>query len=61
MIEALRYKPIYFGIPVEGPAEVFCENMSVVNNSSIPTSDLNKRHNDICHHMVRKAQDTSII
>ena len=45
MIEALRYKLRCFRIPVEGPAEVFCDNMSVVNNSSIPTSDLNKRHN----------------
>ena len=38
------------GIPVEGPAEVFCDNMSVVNNSSIPTSAFNKRHNAICYH-----------
>ena len=45
-IQALRYKLIFFGIPVEGPAEVFCDNMSVVKNSSIPTSVLNKRHND---------------
>ena len=46
MIEALRYKLRCFVIPVEGPAEVFCDNMSVVKNSSIPTSVLNKRHND---------------
>ena len=32
MIEALRYKFICFGITVEGPAEVFFDNMSVVNN-----------------------------
>ena len=32
MIEALRYKLRCFGIPVEGPAEIFCDNMSVVNN-----------------------------
>ena len=40
IIEALRYKLRCFGIPVEGPAEVFCDNMSVVNNLSIPTSTL---------------------
>ena len=35
MIEALRYKLRFLGILVEGPAEVFCDNMSVVNNPSI--------------------------
>ena len=38
MIEYLRYKLRCFGIIVEGPAEVFCDNMSVVNNWSISTS-----------------------
>ena len=40
-IEALRYKLRCFGILVEVPSEVFFDNMPVVNNSSIPTSDLN--------------------
>ena len=53
IIEALRYKLRCFGIPVEGPAEVFCDNMSVVKNLSIPTSDLDKRNNNICYHRVR--------
>ena len=61
MIEALRYELRCFGIPVEGPAEVFCDNMSVVKNSSIPTSALNKRHNAIYYHKVREALDAGII
>ena len=61
MIEALRYKLRCFGIPVEGPAEVFCYNMSVVNNSSIPTSVLNKRHKYICYHRIREGQAAVII
>ena len=32
MIEALRYKLRCFGIPIEVPAEVFCDNISVVKN-----------------------------
>ena len=47
MIEALRYKLRFFGIRVEGPAEVFCDNMSVVKNLSISTSALNNRYNSI--------------
>ena len=61
MIEALRYKLGCFEIPVEGPAEVFCDNMSVFKNSSIPTSVLNKRHNAIYYHRFREAQDAGII
>ena len=61
MIEAPRYKLRCFGIPVEGPAEVFCDNMSVVKNLSIPTSVLNKRHNAICYHRVREAQASGIL
>ena len=36
IIEALRYKLRCFEIPAEGPAEIFCDNMSVVQNFSIP-------------------------
>ena len=61
MIEALRYKLRRFGITVEGPAEVFCDNMSVVKNLSIPTSALNKRYNAICYHRVREAQAAGIL
>ena len=53
MIEALRYKLICFGIIVEGLAEVFCDNMSFVKNSSITPSVLNKSHNAIYYHRVR--------
>ena len=35
--------------------------MSVVNNLSIPTSVLNKRHNAICFHRVREAQAEVIL
>ena len=61
MIEALRYKLRSFGIPVEGPAEVFFDNVSVVKNLSIPTSALKKRHNAICYERVREAQSAGII
>ena len=52
MVEYLRYKLRLFGVPVEGPKEVFCDKKPVVNNSIIPTSVLNKIHNAICYHRV---------
>jgi len=55
MIEALRYKLRMFGIPIDGPANVFCDNKSVVTNSTIPTSLLSKKHNSIAYHRVRES------
>ena len=60
MIEALRYKLMIFGILVEVPAQIFCDNMSVVKNSNIPTSALKHRHNSICYHRVRGDQAAGI-
>jgi hypothetical protein len=45
MIESLRYKLRMFGVPIHGPVNVFCNNESVVTNSTTPTSILNKKHN----------------
>jgi hypothetical protein len=55
MIEGLRYKLRMFGIPIEGPTNVLCDNNSVVTNSSVPQSTLNKKHCAICYHRTREA------
>jgi len=44
MIEALMYKLRCFDVPVQGSSDILCDNQSVVTNSSVPTSVLNKRH-----------------
>jgi hypothetical protein len=55
LIEGLRYKLRMFGVPVDGPANVYCDNESVVLNSSRPESVLKKKHNAIAYHRVREA------
>jgi hypothetical protein len=55
MNEALRYKIRMMGIPLMGPTIGFCDNKSVVTNSSIPQSTLNKKHNSIAYHKVRES------
>ena len=42
-----------FEIPIDGPADVLCDNLSVVNNSSKIESTLNKKHSSIAYHAVR--------
>ena len=53
MLVALRYKICMFGVPIEGPANVFCDNKNgVVKNTTIPESMLAMNHNAINHHEI---------
>ena len=42
LIVALRYKLRMFGVPIDGPANVYCDNQGVVKNTSLPESTLSK-------------------
>jgi len=55
LIEALHNKLRMFGVPIDGPASVICDNGSVVNNTTLPESTLGKNHNAICYHRMREA------
>ena len=50
LIEGLRYKLRMFGIPIDGPTNVFCDNQSVVTNATMPESVLKRKHNSIAYH-----------
>ena len=53
--EGLRYRLRMLGIPIDGSANVFCNNMSVVMNTTRPESTLKKKHNAIAYHRVHEA------
>ena len=55
-VEAPIYNLRCFGVRLYGPDITFCDNKSVVTNSSVPNPILNKRHNAICYHIVRESQ-----
>ena len=54
-IKALRYKLRMFGVPIDGPTKVLCDNKGVVDNGSKMESTLNKKHNSIAYHLTRWA------
>jgi hypothetical protein len=56
MVEGLRYKLCMLGVPMEGATHVFCNNESVVKNSSRPESTLKKCHNAIAYHRCHEVQ-----
>jgi hypothetical protein len=55
LIERLRYKLRMFGIPIDGPTNIFCDNQAVYKNCSQPESTLNKKHHSIAYHRSREA------
>ena len=61
LIVALQYKLRMFGVPLDGPADVMCDNAGVVKNTSIPESTLSKRHNAINYHVIRESVATGIM
>lgn len=55
MIEGLRYKLRMFGVEIDGPCNVFCDNNGVVLNMINPDSKLTKKHAAINYHRVRES------
>lgn len=55
LIESLRYILRMFGVPLEGPANVFCDNEAVYKNTVLPESILKKKHHSIAYHRCREA------
>ena len=55
MIEVMRYKLRMFGVPIDGPTDIFCDDEAVYKNTSLPESTLKKKHHSIAHHRCREA------
>ena len=53
LLEGLIYKLQMMGVPVESYCHTCVDNMSVVNNTSIPVSVLQKKSNSIAYHYDR--------
>jgi hypothetical protein len=56
MLRGLRYKLRMMGIPIAGPSYIYCDNNSVVINSSRPPSTLKKKSNSILRTIVFESQ-----
>ena len=61
LIQALRYKLRLFGIALDGPANVYCDNEAVYKNVSNPDSVLKKKHHSVAYHMCREAVASGMI
>jgi hypothetical protein len=61
LVKALRYKLRMFGIPIDGPTDIFCDNESVFKNVSKPESVLSKKQHSISYHSAREAVASGIV
>jgi hypothetical protein len=60
-IQEIRLTLRYMGVPIKGKTYMFGDNKSVVTNSTIPHSQLNKRHNALSYHKTREAVASNMI
>ena len=55
LVIALRYKLCMFGLPLEGPTGMFCDNEEVFKNTSTPESVLRNKHHSIAYHKCKES------
>lgn len=55
LIQGLRYKLRTFGIPIDGPSDVYCDNEAVTKACINPDVTLAKKHNAVAYHKCREA------
>eukprot|EP00980_Cylindrotheca_fusiformis_P022020 scaffold8906_cov77-Cylindrotheca_fusiformis.AAC.1 len=61
LVKALRYKLRMFGVPLDGPAAMYCDNEAVYKNVSNPASVLSKKMHSISYHYCKEAVAAEII
>ena len=57
----LRYKLRMFGIPIDGYANVFCDNEAVYKSTSVAELTLKKKHNSVAYHKIRECTAAGIL
>ena len=57
----MRYKMRMLGVPIEGSCILYGDNNSMILNTTVPSSMLNKKHNSIAYHRVREAVASGVV
>ena len=60
LVTELRYKLRMFGVPIDGPTDMFCDNKAVYKNSSTPELVLRKNHHSVAYHKCYEAVASGI-
>ena len=61
MVMEYRYKLRMLGVQVEGPSLMLGDNMSVIVNTSVPSSQLKKKHHACAFHRLREFHACQVV
>jgi len=61
LILEVQYYLCMLGIPIDGLVLLLGNNLSIVTNTTLPSSTLKKKHQAICYHQVRECISAKII
>ena len=61
LVQELRYKLRMLGVPIDRSTTMYGDNMAVILNTTVPSSQLKKKHNAIAYHRVREAIAAKIV
>ena len=61
LIVRLQHKLRMFGVLIDGPTDICCDNQEIVKNTSLPESTLAKKHNAVNCHAVHQAVAAGVI
>ena len=61
LIASLQYKLRAFGVHLDGPSDVMCDNQGVVNNTSLNHYNFGKKHNTVNYNVVREVAASGIL
>ena len=61
MVLEMRMTLRALGVPVKGASYLFGDNLSVITNTTIPSSTLKKKHNAIAYHRIREAVAAGVL
>jgi hypothetical protein len=61
LVKSLRHKLRMFGVPIDGPTDIFCDNESVFKNVSRPESVLLKKQHSMSCHSAREAVASGVV
>lgn len=50
LVKALHYKLRMFGVPLEGPTNMYCDNKAVYKNVASPSLVFSKKMHSISYH-----------
>lgn len=61
LLVEMRYKLRMLGVSIREHSKMYGDNMSIVLNTTLPSSALKKKHNAIAYHRVREAVVAGIV